>query len=394
MWSVVWNRTAKMYRRLRQRFFRVRKQARETGKSAKAHARGAVAAGRDAGITAYAGTIRTSRYWMRQRSRTIPRLRRELSVRGELWRAARGDGPVIVGPWLSEVGYEVLYWVPFVRWFAHHYRVDPSRLVVVSRGGVAGWYADVAERYVELLDLFSPAEFAARNAERQREGEQKQHRLSAFDAEIVTRVRHDRALAGATICHPSAMFRLLRQFWLGNESLEYLLEHLVYAPVTPPPVAIPNLPSRFVAMKFYTGKALPDTDANRRALRAIVERTAADDPVVLLNTGLTLDEHQDFLFRDIAATSLTSSMTPQNNLAVQTEVIRRAARFVGTCGSLAWLAPMLGTKTLAVYEDDHLLTPHLYAARHAYASMSAASFTPLDLRSSAMVVRPEARLDV
>ena len=72
-------------------------------------------------------------------------------------------------------------------------------------------------------------------------------------------------------------------------------------------------------------------------------------------------------------------MTPQNNLGVQTEVIRRASRFVGTCGSLAWLAPMLGTETLAVYADDHFLTSHLYAARHAYASMEAARFTTLDL---------------
>jgi len=72
-------------------------------------------------------------------------------------------------------------------------------------------------------------------------------------------------------------------------------------------------------------------------------------------------------------------MTPQNNLAVQTEVIRRASLFVGTCGSVAWLAPMLGTDTLAVYADDHFLTPHLFAARHAYRSMRASRFTAVDL---------------
>ncbi|HYS24513.1 MAG TPA: hypothetical protein VEP46_02895, partial [Vicinamibacterales bacterium] len=77
--------------------------------------------------------------------------------------------------------------------------------------------------------------------------------------------------------------------------------------------------------------------------------------------------------------TLDGWMTPQNNLAVQTEVIRRATRFVGTCGSLAWLAPMLGTDTLAIYADDHFLTPHLFAARHAYRSMEAARFTAVDL---------------
>ena len=78
---------------------------------------------------------------------------------------------------------------------------------------------------------------------------------------------------------------------------------------------------------------------------------------MLLNTRLTLDEHQDYLFDGIpGVVPLPHALTPQNNLAVQTEIIRRADRFVGTCGSLAWLAPMLGTETLAIYEDDHLLT--------------------------------------
>jgi len=40
---------------------------------------------------------------------------------------------------------------------------------------------------------------------------------------------------------------------------------------------------------------------------------------------------------------------------------------------------MLGTDTLAVYADDHFLTPHLYAARYAYASIDAARFTAMDL---------------
>ena len=123
-----------------------------------------------------------------------------------------------------------------------------------------------------------------------------------------------------------------------------------------------------------------ETAPNREQLRRLVERIGRRHPIVALNTNLSLDEHADYVFRDIpGVVTLDGWLTPQNNLAVQTEVIRRAARFVGTCGSLAWLAPMLGTDTLAVYADDHFLTPHLYAARHAYNSMQAARFTPMDL---------------
>jgi len=183
------------------------------------------------------------------------------------------------------------------------------------------------------------------------------------------------------VCHPSTMFQLMRQFWLGNDSLQSVLEYTEYQPIAVrADVTLPKLPDEFVAVKFYTGRALMDTPGHRQQLRLLVERIGRRQPIVALNTNLSLDEHADYVFQDVAGLiTLDGWMTPQNNLAVQTEVIRRASRFVGTCGSLAWLAPMLGTDTLAVYADDHFLTPHLYAARHAYASMDAARFTPMDL---------------
>ena len=41
--------------------------------------------------------------------------RRALEVEHEIAKVATGNGPIIAGPWLAEVGYEVLYWLPFLR---------------------------------------------------------------------------------------------------------------------------------------------------------------------------------------------------------------------------------------------------------------------------------------
>ncbi len=280
----------------------------------------------------------------------------------------------------------MLYWIPFLRWFCDRYRIDPARLVVVSRGGVAGWYQEISNRYVELLELFTPDEFASLNAARYGAGDQKQQAISAFDESILARVRAQRDLASAAVCHPSVMFRLLRQFWLGNESLEYVQHYLSYDSVRPAAITIPHLPERFTAVKLYTGKALPDTPENRRILRALIERLAARGPVVTLDIAMSLDEHEDYRFRGMSnVVSAAEWLTPANNLAVQTEVIRRAERLVGTCGSVAWLAPMMGTPTVALYSDDDLLGPHLYAARAAYRSMRAAPFTPVDINAFAEI---------
>ena len=96
--------------------------------------------------------------------------RAEWRVEREIERVVSGSEPLVVGPWLSEVGYEVLYWVPFVRWVKAAFRIDPSRMIVMSRGGAGSWYADITPNYVDVFDELEPAEFSTRNIERS-EGE-------------------------------------------------------------------------------------------------------------------------------------------------------------------------------------------------------------------------------
>ena len=180
---------AKLYRRGRHWTLRRRKDVVETGKHARAQVKLGRDRGRDTAQTAYAGVVRTSRYWDRLRRRAWPAISRDVSARRELRAAAAGSGPIILGPWLSEVGYEALYWVPFVRWFARNYDVDPERIVALSRGGVAAWYGGIASRYVEQFDLFTPREFAARNEARRGDADQKQLALSDFDNEVLSRAR-------------------------------------------------------------------------------------------------------------------------------------------------------------------------------------------------------------
>lgn len=303
------------------------------------------------------------------------------AIEGELAALARGTDPIVVGPWLSEVGYEVLYWRPFLTWMADRYRIAPERLVAVSRGGVGEWYRGIASRYVELLELFTPDEFAARNAERRGSGDQKQLAPGAFDEEIRARVARQH-LGGRTprLCHPSLMFRLFRRFWFGDRSLDFFLNHMRFNRLAAVERSGLDLPETFAAVKFYTGPAVPDSPEHRAQLKQLVAQVAARMPVVVLDTGLTLDEHRDFLFEDVAnVTPLRARMTPADNLAVQTRVIAEASMFFGTCGSLAWLGPMLGTPTVGVYADDRFLAQHLFVARHAYRLMQAASFSTLDL---------------
>ena len=311
--------------------------------------------------------------------------RDELRTEREIAVVARGRGPIVAGPWLAEVGYEALYWIPFLRWFEDVYRIDPARVIALSRGGVDHWYAGLAGQYVDLFDFFTPEEFAARNDERRGEtegGGQKQSALGAFDREILSRVQQRLGCGEMQVFHPAFLFRLFKQFWLGNQSVDFLWQHTRFERQPPPPPAALDLPAEYVAAKFYTGTALPDGDATRRALRSLVARVAERQTVVVLDAGMAVDEHKDYLFEGLAnVRTLRGAITARTNLGLQTQVIAGARQFIGTCGSLAWLAPLLGVPTLAVFSDDRLLTPHLMVARQVYRSAGAARFSTVDLRA-------------
>ena len=102
-----------------------------------------------------------------------------------LQKMARSDRPIIVGPWLSEVGFELLYWIPFLNWVKTYRHFDPERLIIVSRGGVAPWYRDIGATYIDLFDFYPPEQFRAKNEQRLAEGKQKHLLMSQFDREIL-----------------------------------------------------------------------------------------------------------------------------------------------------------------------------------------------------------------
>jgi hypothetical protein len=308
------------------------------------------------------------------------------AIEREITALAAGSRPILAGPWLAEVGYEALYWVPFLRWFQDVLRVAPERITVVSRGGVGDWYRGIAGTYIDIFDRFTPGELASRNEARmaaEEGGGRKQSAAGALDAEILAAVRAPASNGDVRVLHPSAMFRMFRHVWHGSLPYDWLWSHTDYERLAKPPRPhIAGLPPEYIAAKLYTGTAMPDSAASRDALRALVRQATTIAPVVSLDTGLAVDEHEDYLFADIPGViSARAWMDARTNLGVQTAIAANARMFLGTCGGLAWIVPFFGVPTVAVYADDRQLAPHLFVARQIGRRIGAADFLPLDLRA-------------
>lgn len=299
----------------------------------------------------------------------------------------RSSRPILLGPWLSETGFELLYWIPFLTWAKTYGNFDPERLVVVSRGGAAPWYAHLTPHYEDVLSFFSPDEFRQRNDERivEQRGRLKHMEVSSFDRDIIARVHERRGVRDAALLHPSEMYRLFEPFWFQRAPITLVESFARFTPIPPTPSwpMRSQLPERYVAAKFYGNTALPDTPDNRAFISSYLSELAQHIDVVLLNTGHRFDDHEDFPPQLKGRLhTVEHLMRPEDNLAVQTQIIRHAEAFVGTYGGFSYLAPLSGTDTLAFYSHPTgFRFDHLEVAKRVFSGLRGASFVELDVRS-------------
>jgi len=297
--------------------------------------------------------------------------------------AAR-PAPIVAGPWLGEVGFELLYWVPFLRWVAERFNVHPERFMVVSRGGTASWYRPFAARYSDVFDQMTPDTFRAQHDKRVRDlGEQKQTRITEFDRELIDAATRRAHLSESSLLHPSRMYEVLNPYWWGHQSSDWVHQHSRYARLAPPDRAgVIDTPAPYVAVKFYFNECFPATEQNRAFVRGVLRTLADRGPVVALSTGLNIDDHGGVRVDEHGVRHLPEAIDPARNLHVQSAIVSRAQAFVGTYGGFSYMAPFYGVRSQAFYSDPGGFSQkHLHMARSAFDTIGAGDL--LDVRDAA-----------
>lgn len=274
----------------------------------------------------------------------------------------RSKRPILVGPWRSELGFEALYWIPFVQSLG----IPPERLIPITRGGSGVWYGTT--RSVELYSLREPKAVRIENLVQQRQtGLLKQVRMTAFDRAVLRDAAAALGLTRYHVLHPAWMYQTLAPYWDGQTGLDWLWPRLLQRHVTEgqvnlslAPIPAPTvewtqpLPHPFVAVRFYLRSTFPHSEASVMIARETIKTLAAQSPVILLNADVHADEHMDLDVKDLPNVfrlSDVATVTPQNNLAIQSAVLGKAQGFVGTYGGLSQLALRMGKPSMAFYQE-------------------------------------------
>lgn len=292
---------------------------------------------------------------------------------------ARDGGTIVAGPWLGEVGFELLYWVPFLAWFADRFQVTPERLLVVSRGGTSSWYSPFASRYADAFEHAQPEILKTQHDARVADiGEQKQTRITEFERGLLEAVAARAGVRAWTLLHPSRMYHVLNPYWWGHLSVRWVHLHARYRALPRPRTDVLALPSSYVAAKFYFNDCFPATSENRAFVRDAMGQIARTGPVVALSTGLNIDDHHGERVDEQGVMHLPEGVDPAQNLAVQSAVVAGARAFVGTYGGFSYLAPFYLVPSFAYYGDAAGFSPkHLAMAQSAFEKIGAGGLLQL-----------------
>ena len=303
-------------------------------------------------------------------------------VQARLGLLASGPGPIVAGPWLGEVGFELLYWIPFLAWFVERFDVPRERMVIVSRGGTRDWYAHLSSHYRDVFDHVTPAEFRARNDERSIElGEQKQVAATAFDRRLLSPILDELGVSPDRVLHPSLMFRVFRPYWWAHQDSTWVGRHARFQALSASPEGelLSRLPRDYVAVKFYYNDSFPATDGNRRFARDLLRTLRERGPIVSLSTGLAIDDHEGWEEEEtLAAHGIRADLSPANNLRLQSLIVANARAWVGTYGGFAYLAPFHRVPATAYFSNpDGFSKRHLALAQEVFAGLSHAPLLTL-----------------
>lgn len=306
------------------------------------------------------------------------------SVHRKVSRLLRTKEPIVVGPWISEIGFELLYWIPFLYWAKAYGKLATNRLWVLSRGGTASWYRHLSPNYLEIFEYVGPEEFRARNAERiDDHGGLKQHGMSPFDEELLDWAQERIGAYRHHVLHPSLMYQLYRPYFLRDSPARLIEQFGLFRRIHDGPAEDPPswLPEEYVAVKLYANLALEAGARTAKSMRRILEALTSEIDVVVLETGYRYDDHTDLPWEGLQRVhDLRGRVYPQNNLDVQTQVIRNARTFYCTYGGFSYLAPLCGVPTVTFFSKPKGFKPeHLEIAQRVFGELGCPPFVALNI---------------
>jgi hypothetical protein len=279
---------------------------------------------------------------------------------------AAEQAPLVCGPFVGEIGFETLYWIPFLARLLESPALEGRRVVVMSRGGAEQLYrrlpAPQGIEYLDVVDLLGQDEFLA--FERQRIGDDPPRKNQKAASEFENALVEQAGLIDGVQVRPAQMFRMLKR---------HPVERVLAFPWRPAAAEREEL----TVAKFWFGGQFPATDDNLTFLRRRLVDLMSNGPVVAIDNAFTLelnaavDDPFRAICREVGVPTM-STTSYRSNLAEQIELVARASRLAATYGGFSYLGLYTGTEIESYYSAPRtVFTRHFVTLSYALGCLNA-----------------------
>lgn len=276
--------------------------------------------------------------------------------------------PLIIGPWLGEVGPELQYWIPWLQRLKIKGVFGQRRLIVVSRGGTAAWYRHLTEEYAEVFTLLDKTTYQAIRQERKTE---KQFAWTPGERTCIKQIAQHFQVEQYETLHPSAMWSRILPYFRETKPLTWILDQLDFQVMS----AATNLqqkylsglvlPEKFIAARFYVSELFPATEQVKQFVYDLFKHITHHQSVVAMVSTQQLDDHAIFSMPKMDGVTLVPiDAALADNLGLQTAIVQRSNGFVGTYGGFTILPGLLGKACLGFIGAETLGSQMALHFRH------------------------------
>jgi hypothetical protein len=273
---------------------------------------------------------------------------------------------IIIGPWMSEIGFELLYWIPLLQ---KKYNFENKKIIVISRGGVSHWYSNLkVYKYLNVQELIKDDDFKDFIRVKAQIGEQKQTNVENLESKIYEIVMKKFSISAeeCKILHPRIMYNYFRPYWNGSSKMNFSALQKNITLDYPKKLNMKIDIKNFVVCKLYSSSILYMENDKEKYLQKIsllmniinqrykivfLNYNSGDDHKLILpsfDEKLKLKEryYLDDLFEEV---------DKDNNLEIQNFLVSRSEFFFGTYGGFSYLPSYYQKNSITLKNNNQKL---------------------------------------
>lgn len=260
-------------------------------------------------------------------------------------RLAKSRGPIAVGPFYSEVGYELIYWYPYINWLLSDVEMD--RVHFVGRGQLSRVFFKTAHHHclVEKLGRAEYMKIIEMNS-KSFSASLKQKAINDIDAELIQSMAGDVKIS----INARELFRHYKKFYQEYFGRRFLGSTENYDFLDG---------KRFkdsdgsVVVKLYNSSASSLNEAKVERLFKVIQQRHPKAKIRILVSN-QYDDHEQFIGSGAVGREIELLKVPDvANLEFQADVLATAGHFYTNYGGMSYLGPMLGVNTTAIADNPH-----------------------------------------